>query len=682
MINWIIAPFALVNLLVAVATLLMALVMARRSGITASRTFVWLFLSVSLWALMTALHFISTDLDVKDFWKKVQLLAVCSAPMLLLLCIIYYTGQEHYLRKGRLIALCIIPAVCLLVGLTNDLHHLYWKSVSYVPDTTRVILDYGPFFWIYTVYAYLLIMAVTLLLLRAIIVYSEKYHNQALILIVVALVPWAGNFVTILRLAPGYDYTPIGIFITTLMLYWAIYRQGIFRLSPIAWDKILGWIEDGFIVLDNTGNVVDINRYAENMLSRAARENSEIPQNWVGQTAEKLLEIWPELQTVYPFIACEEHDITLGEGDSVEYVDMDISPLEGGSGQEIGKLLLFHDVTRLKLAQNESERRRQMADDLLTTGYILDDPGNLKEGLHKALIRLRRVIPCDGVVVSLQKNDGLELFYQQGLTNDHLPPDIDLSRVMAIYDEHALYRNLRESVRKCLLTIDPGIVSLMITPMIYRKAVTGMLAFFRHDDKPFSKDEERTSASLALQIANTQADLQMFQKVEQMAVTDALTGKYNRRQFFTLATNLFNHAVRYNEPFTVIMLDIDHFKNVNDTYGHQAGDEILRVVSDTCHKQVRQVDIFARYGGEEFIFALPQTSLTDAALVAGRIRQAVEDSRYDYNETHIPITISLGVASCDPSHDTIEKLIERSDQALYEAKQSGRNRVCTLPPLA
>lgn len=165
----------------------------------------------------------------------------------------------------------------------------------------------------------------------------------------------------------------------------------------------------------------------------------------------------------------------------------------------------------------------------------------------------------------------------------------------------------------------------------------------------------------------------MEEALRVLARTDSLTGVTNRRHFFELAEQEFADAARNGQPLSVILFDIDHFKRINDTHGHQAGDEMLKGVAQLAGGQLREADLIARYGGEEFIVLLPRTSAADAFVVA-------EDMREDL-AARLRVTMSSGIAGILESDDTLDRLISRADQALYRAKDAGRNRslVFTAP---
>ncbi|WP_373491750.1 sensor domain-containing diguanylate cyclase [Parasphingorhabdus sp.] len=163
-------------------------------------------------------------------------------------------------------------------------------------------------------------------------------------------------------------------------------------------------------------------------------------------------------------------------------------------------------------------------------------------------------------------------------------------------------------------------------------------------------------------------------ELRQLASKDALTGALNRRAWFEAANKEFERARRYSRPVSFLILDIDHFKSVNDQFGHSAGDEVLRHFSKTVSDELRQSDILGRYGGEEFVVALPDTGIANAKLLAERICEAVRNIRMEEINGNT-CTVSIGVAERLPHEVAAETLVERADVALYQAKSDGRDKV-------
>ena len=165
-------------------------------------------------------------------------------------------------------------------------------------------------------------------------------------------------------------------------------------------------------------------------------------------------------------------------------------------------------------------------------------------------------------------------------------------------------------------------------------------------------------------------------ELERLARTDMLTAITNRRHFFELAEGQFAVAQRYNHQLAILMLDIDHFKSINDQYGHLAGDTVLQFVARECQSHMRSTDIFARYGGEEFIGLLPEQTEEGAVELAERIRQLLEQAEVKFEVWSLKVTASFGLALIqNESGLTLEQMIDRADQALYQSKKNGRNRI-------
>ena len=173
----------------------------------------------------------------------------------------------------------------------------------------------------------------------------------------------------------------------------------------------------------------------------------------------------------------------------------------------------------------------------------------------------------------------------------------------------------------------------------------------------------------------------LLAEVQTMATIDWLTSLYNRRHFFRLGEEEIARARRYRHPISVLMIDIDHFKLVNDNYGHSVGDEVLNSIAKRILAGLRQSDFAGRYGGEEFAVVLPETDLPAAAeIVAERLRDTIAARPVETAEGPLPVTISVGVASVDVEHENLLDALTRADAGLYSAKHAGRNRVVRWSP--
>ena len=210
--------------------------------------------------------------------------------------------------------------------------------------------------------------------------------------------------------------------------------------------------------------------------------------------------------------------------------------------------------------------------------------------------------------------------------------------------------------------------SIACVPMVVFSDVIGVINVTnKKEGDGFTDEDAELLKAVADQAAVTVNKAQLWE----MSVTDSLTGLYIRRFFLAKVSEELRRSERYKHPFAIVMVDIDHFKNVNDTYGHSEGDQVLKAVSNLFKDTIRQVDIVARFGGEEFVMLLPETDKENALKLAERLREKVAELTFE----QVPcVRISLGVSGYPEDGSEIESLIKKADAALYKAKQSGRNR--------
>jgi diguanylate cyclase (GGDEF)-like protein len=182
---------------------------------------------------------------------------------------------------------------------------------------------------------------------------------------------------------------------------------------------------------------------------------------------------------------------------------------------------------------------------------------------------------------------------------------------------------------------------------------------------------------IANQVASSLENAKMYKQMETMATTDGLTGLLNHRTFQERLSDLLSRAERHGLKLAIILTDIDHFKKVNDTYGHPVGDQVIKRVAKVLESSVRKIDIAARYGGEELAVVLEGADAAGALQLAERIRQDVAKQVMQSEKGPFSVTLSLGIAACPEDGTDKKQLIERADQALYMAKHSGRNRAFT-----
>jgi len=332
--------------------------------------------------------------------------------------------------------------------------------------------------------------------------------------------------------------------------------------------------------------------------------------------------------------------------------------------------------------------------------YLISSTLNPKEALYLVVKKISETINVTRCsMISLDVEDQgvahvISTFEDPKITDMKLDlqkyPEIRkaLSFKSPVIIKDALKDPVMEGVRDIIKPLE--IRSIAVLPVTFRDEVIGTLLLrTSRSGRSFTKREIRLCTAIANASANALYNAFLYHGLERektrlkkLAITDYMTGIYNIRYFYSRFEEEFNRAERYNVPLSCMMFDIDHFKNINDTYGHRIGDIVLRDFAQLVKRHTRKSDVFARYGGEEFILLLPQTSMKGAIAEAERLRNVVKEHRFMNIKEGGRITVSIGIA-CSPDKriQTHDDLITLADNALFIAKDKGRDQIIVYPSL-
>ena len=322
-------------------------------------------------------------------------------------------------------------------------------------------------------------------------------------------------------------------------------------------------------------------------------------------------------------------------------------------------------------------------------------PKELLYLIVKKISDIIKVTRCSMISIGVENRrfaDVVSSFEDPNITNIQIDlqkyPEIrkalSLKKVVVIKD--ARKDPLMKEVRDIIAPL--GIRSIIVVPVVFRAEVIGTL-LLRTSRKSymFTKSEIKLLTALASASANALYNAFLFEKLdkektrlEKLAITDYLTGIYNIRYFYNRIEEEFSRAQRYKQPLSCLMFDIDHFKKINDHYGHRIGDIVLREFAQLVKRHTRKSDLFARYGGEEFILLLPQTSMKGGLIEAERLRKIVKEHQFKPLDKEHGVTVSVGV-SCAPHKKmkNFDDLINLADNALFQAKEKGRDQTVVYP---
>ena len=351
--------------------------------------------------------------------------------------------------------------------------------------------------------------------------------------------------------------------------------------------------------------------------------------------------------------------------------------------------------TELRRVKQEAETKRHLVD------IMHDVMGNLstEEIFHMVARRLARALhlshssvilakPGDarGIVATAVEQPNLQNLEIELDRYPEISAALEQKRPVLIQDLQTSpwYARLREQWERDGTKI--SVRSVIALPFAFEKHRAGVFLLRRTVDRePLSASDVEFADSVIKSAVNAIEQSYVIEqakadnaRLEALAHTDPLTHLLNRRALTIRLVAELERVRRYNSPLTMLMIDLDHFKQINDTYGHLVGDEVLRGISAILQRSVRTVDMVARYGGEEFVIVLPETGEQGAVVFAERIRERVESHRFDNDRSPLTnVTVSIGVSAFPAPHvETAEDLFARADAALYRAKERGRNKVC------
>ena len=314
--------------------------------------FFWLMLAIAEWALASMGEFLAPTAGWDIFWSKVAYFGIVCVSPLWLLFVLKYNQRDKWFSKLRVSALWIIPTVILGLVLTNEWHLWIWSRIipSNIRPGTILVFEHGWAFWVHTAYSYALIIIGSLLMLILVFRSHALYRRQAFVLVMSALIPWAGNAIYIFGVSPlpGLDLTPLSFSLSGLILAWNLYRFRMFNLTPVAREVLIERMDDGVLVLSLDDRLVDINPAALRLLDRQANDV-------IGQPLEAILPSWHPSITIKTDPLETRFELALSEG---RCLDLQVSPLLNRNKQVSGRLIVLRDISKQKKIESDLAAER------------------------------------------------------------------------------------------------------------------------------------------------------------------------------------------------------------------------------------------------------------------------------------------------------------------------------------
>lgn len=588
---------------------------------------------LTLWTFILMLDYAAVPIPLKVFFAKWEYIFTHGVFAFNLLFLLAYGGHTELAESKHLRAGLVIGCgINILLAWTNDWHGWLWSGFS--PGelgNNTVIFERGPAYLWVTVTSYMLsgscLAAAWMITRRG----SKHSRRQGWLLFLAFLLPISGNLIYYFQPPEfrGLDWAAVFVSGSSVLAVWVLYGTRLLDIIPIAREKLIESLGDGMIVLDTQGRIVDINQPAALMMSLQ-------PENMLTRKLDEVLPFAKSL-SAYPPEQEIRTEIEVGVSEK-RYFDVLITPLFENQTMVIGQLIIFRDMTSRK----QSELR---------------------------LLQLNRAVEQSPTSIVITDLDGTINY-----VNPHFSSLTGYTFEEAIGQHTRILKSghtLHETYEKMWSTVKSGKVW---KGEFLNKKKNGDLYWEKAIMAPVFGPDGSLINFVAIKEDITEQK-QMAAALNLLATTDPLTGALNRRELMQRAEIELERARRYNHPTAAIMLDVDHFKKVNDIYGHIAGDVVLVALAQLLAREIRTSDLVARYGGEEFMLLLTETPIEKAKNIAERIRSTVADTPVVVDDQTIRFTISLGVTSSESVGQDFESLLKESDRLLYQAKRSGRNQV-------
>jgi diguanylate cyclase (GGDEF)-like protein len=665
--------FALVSVISAVH-----LVVSLRTRLAAAGGMALLGMSEIMFAY--ALENSLPGLETKVWLTRLQAIGYAVIPVAWSLFIIRFTGFSRWVTPGLILGLSILPAILVCLCLLDSGLPVVLAITGLVNGPGGPVLqtELAPFGVLYALYVTIVSMVGFLLLFRMTLQARMIYVKQGLALMIGPFSGvCAGAVVTagVNILAP-YSPVPYAFVIDSLFIAWAIFMLRLGDVLPVAHERVFNEMPDAVVIVDRNKRVVDLNRAAANLFRVV--ENKAIGQ--------PLAQLAPDLIARIKLSADMDGMVQtaeLGNGTPHQY-DARVSFLVNGEGDPDSCQIWLRDITSLKRVENSLRSALHEAETLRQVGLELAAELDLDQVLERVLRCLKEAVPFHRAMILLVEKEEVRVGAVEG---EALPAADVLNRKLKNYLLVQQMSGSPETVRvpvahgdhpsDALVPLDAA--SFMAVPLIHNQKLTGCLVLESRRPGQYDVAEQIMTEAVASQAAIAIQNAALFQKVREQALTDPLTGVYNRRYFFEMGNLEIEQARRSGRGLGVILLDLDHFKQVNDTYGHLAGDQILAQVAHILREQVRSSDVICRYGGEEFAVLLPEINMMGALQVAERLNQEIYRTSVTSRKGEVRVSVSMGVAMLDAETHTIDDMLHQADRALYAAKQAGRNCVRYIP---
>lgn len=649
-----------------------------------------LFISVAIYSIGSAVEFIFTGLEPKFFLVQFQFLGIPWTTVFWLLFCLRYTNHQKPTTTNFFLIFSWIPLITSILALTNQYHSLIWKTLDVIEVQGTFILqqNYSTGFWVNMVYSYILYLAGLFFLIQNYFRTPRALRQQTLLIILAGFIPGISNYITLINGNPFplLNLTALSFFIMGLIIVFVVYYHRLLDIIPIARDTTIENMRDGIIVVDLNDRIVDINPSGEKIIQASLDEV-------MGKPAEEILSDLTDWICSSKEGRTPVKIISTGQGQSKKLFVLNQIPLSDTQGSLVGYTIIFHDNTESHILNKTLKDQADRLAVLYEIGKAITSTLEIEDLLELIYNQLSRVISSDAYFVALYLPETNELdiriLFDQGKRFPSTIVDATQGLSSWVVDQKKplIIKDLRKEIDN--LPVKPILVgekrlsrSWLGVPLLADQDLIGILAVASYEPNSFDEADQLLMEQISQQAALAIQNARIYEEADRQSKIDSLTGVSNHKHLIEMLYQETEKALAGMIPLSMIMLDIDHFKIYNDTYGHMVGDEVLRLTVQAIRSHIKKTDTVGRWGGEEFAIVLPNATITQANMVANRIRRTLSElPLFDVGGQTVPKpTISQGIATI-PDHTTdADELVIIADRALYRAKERGRDQVAVGVP--
>ncbi len=649
-----------------------------------------LFISIAVWSIGSVIESIFTSIDPKIIWIQLQYLGIALTTVFWLHFCLRYTNRQRPTTLTYYLIFSWIPLTTIILAFTNQFHNLIWVdlNLSVVREIFVLSQDYGIWFWINVVYSQALYLTGLFLLIQNYFRTPRGLRQQTLLIILAGFIPGVMSYITLSadNPFPLLNLTALSFVFMGLIIVFVVYYHRLLDIIPIARDTTIENMRDGIIVIDLNDRIVDINPAGEKIVQASL---SEV----IGKPATEILSDLTDWMSSSKHGKTPVKIVNTGEGPNKKIYVLNQIPLSDIQGSLIGYTIIFHDNTE---SHNLNRNLKDQADRLAVLyeiGKAITSTLKIEDLLELIYNQLSKVISSDAYFVALYLPETHELDIRILIDKGkrYPPTQVDANQGISSWivtnKKPLLIIDLRKELDD--LEVKPIMVgdkrlsrSWLGVPLLVDEKLIGLLAVSNYAPNAFNNADQLLMEQISQQAALSIQNARHYEEANRQAKLDSLTGVSNHKHFIEMLYQETENALRNMIPLSLIMLDIDHFKIYNDTYGHIVGDEVLRLTVQAIQSHIKKSDTVGRWGGEEFGILLPNATITQANMVANRIRRTLSElPLFDVEGQTVPKpTISQGIATI-PDHTTSgDDLVIIADRALYRAKERGRDQVAVGIP--